>query len=86
MEEWEIDRITDIINALGPLKVILERLCRRDATLLTADAAINFVVKKLGQLRSGIAQELEESFRRIYQADRTVRNFSVPAHWLHNNG
>lgn len=35
MEEWEFDRINDLVKALEALKISVEALCREDATLLT---------------------------------------------------
>lgn len=49
LKERELVGIFELISALESLKVILEAICRRDATLLTADAALNVALDKLNE-------------------------------------
>ena len=47
IEEWEWDRIHDLVQVLEPIKLTVETLCRRDANLLTADTALNLTLSEI---------------------------------------
>jgi hypothetical protein len=49
----------------------VEAVCRRDATLLTADVALNFCLEKLNELASPISQELASALSRRAKERRT---------------
>ncbi|KAI6650156.1 hypothetical protein LOD99_6073 [Oopsacas minuta] len=45
LSEQEIAAISSIVEALNPIKIALEALCRRDTNLITAEATIKFYWK-----------------------------------------
>jgi len=45
--EYEFEHIGSIVQALEVVKVTVAVLCRRDSNLLTADAALRFMLRKL---------------------------------------
>lgn len=58
MKEEEFEKISDIANALTPLQVAVEALCRRDASLITADAVFLFTLQKLKDLKTDLSLQL----------------------------
>jgi hypothetical protein len=49
LNESELEMISNIVSTLiVPVKLTVETLCCRDATLLSADTTIAFMMKKLG--------------------------------------
>lgn len=68
LEEWEICRLSDIVNSLECLKITVDALCRRDANLLTADAALEFCLSNLQQQNTSISLELADALSsRIFE-------------------
>lgn len=61
LDEEELKTISDIVNALLPLQVAVEALCRRDANLITADAVFLFTLQKLKELNSNLSLQLFEA-------------------------
>ena len=45
--DQEFEKISSIVQALQVVKLTVEVLCRRDCNLVTADAALKFMLKKL---------------------------------------
>jgi len=70
-EEWELDRLDDLVTALEPLKVTVEALCRRDFDLLQADESLNFALNKLDSTGSAIGDELAQAMRHRITQRRT---------------
>ena len=58
--EDEITTLKNICDALEPLEVAVKALCRRDATLLTAEKTITFTMKELEKMNNDISQQLLE--------------------------
>jgi hypothetical protein len=60
--EEELNMIHNFVTTLEPVKLAVEALCRRDATLLSADTTISIMINDLGN--SDIAVQLKESLSR----------------------
>lgn len=60
LEESDFDLINEIIKVLAPVKLTVEALCRSDANLCTADAALKFLFKQLNGNHSILASKLKE--------------------------
>jgi len=71
MEDWEFDRLEELVDALRPLKLTVEALCRRDSDLLQADTALNFALDKLDSANTPISLELAVALRRRIKERRT---------------
>jgi len=72
LEEWEWDRTHELVNSLRPLQRVVEAICRRAATLITADASIGFILQQLHSQGTSISQELENSIRNRIPERRTL--------------
>lgn len=55
-QEWSV--LEDIHENLDIMKVTVETICREDATLVSADAATNFALKKLRVRNTQLSQDL----------------------------
>lgn len=53
--------ISDIVDALVPLQVAVEALCRRDANLITCDTVFLFTLRKLKECNSDLSSKLFDS-------------------------
>lgn len=67
--EEEMDLIKNLLSTLEPVKLAVEALCRRDSTLLTADATISFLINNLGN--NHLALHLKEAIIRRINERRT---------------
>lgn len=69
-DEWttlnELHEILDII------KIVVETLCRRDVTLVTADVAIKYALKKLQKMNTALSSEMERSLKKRYMERRLI--------------
>jgi hypothetical protein len=64
----EIKRIQALVSALEPVKVAAEMICRREATLITADKTFEFIIQQLEEQENQLAEDLKASLlRRIAQ-------------------
>jgi hypothetical protein len=68
-DEEELNMIHHLVTTLEPVKSAVEALCRRDATLLSADTTISFMINNLGN--SDLAVQLKESLSRRMNQRRT---------------
>ncbi|GBM55701.1 hypothetical protein AVEN_196600-1 [Araneus ventricosus] len=68
--EWS--RIKDLIESLQAFKVIVDALCRRDSTLLTAETTLKFILEKLLTEDTMLSVELSEALRARIKERRTV--------------
>jgi hypothetical protein len=46
--EVELNMIHNLVTTLEPVKLAVEAFCRRDATLLSAETTISFMINNLG--------------------------------------
>ncbi|CAG5056274.1 unnamed protein product [Parnassius apollo] len=77
--EWSI--LEDIYENLDVMKVTVEAVCREDATLLSADAAMIFALKKLETRNTLLSKELHASLsKRIKQRRLPVASLMQYVH------
>src|SRR5437016_6226866 len=81
VEDWEWDRIYDLVQALEPIKLTVETLCRRDANLLTADTALNLTLTEILQANTPISLELALALRKRIKERRAI--FSSALQYLY---
>ena len=60
LTEEEVQDLKDVNNALEPFEVAVKALCRRDATLVTAEKTIEFTIGVLKTMENNISQQLLE--------------------------
>lgn len=78
----ELEQIRNIVQVLQVVKLTVEALCRRDATLLTADAALKFMLKKLRAEQTMLGSDLANALsRRISQRRNKLTGVLT---YLHN--
>lgn len=77
--EKEFDTISSVVACLAPVKLAVEALCRNDATLLSADTTLLFMVNNLGDTE--LAVKLKSVLVRRINERRTP--FSSLLHFLH---
>jgi hypothetical protein len=82
LSELEFTQIENLVRALETVKLTVDALCRRDANLLTAEAALKFMVTKLRSQDTSVSRDLVAAlFTRIRQR-RT--QLSGVLRYLHN--
>lgn len=59
----DFEKMQDIVSALEPVRILVEALCRRDTTLLSADGAIKFCIDTLQKARSKLAMAVAAALR-----------------------
>ena len=59
--EQELDIFTNIVDALEPVKLAAEALCRKNATLLTAGGIFKFLINKLNQKKSSLCIRMKDA-------------------------
>ena len=81
----ELVQVGQLVSGLEPIKVTVEALCRRDANLLTAEAALQFMMKKLNSQTqtSPLAHQLLSALRRRI-SERRSSTLSGVLRYLHN--
>ncbi|GFT53265.1 BED-type domain-containing protein [Trichonephila clavipes] len=57
----EFETVTTIVKGLKPVKIGLEKLCSRNATLLTAEGVFSFVIGELNEQNSEFAKNMKYS-------------------------
>lgn len=67
----EFMTLTDIELALEPVKLAVNVLCREDATLVTAETTLRFMINKLNRQNTRLSQELVVSLSRRIKERRT---------------
>ncbi|GBP87664.1 hypothetical protein EVAR_38150_1 [Eumeta japonica] len=77
--QHEFDALVNLENILKP--VVVEVLCRQDATLITAEATLKFMIKKLEDNNSALASELALCLRRHFT---TTNKFECTLMYLQN--
>lgn len=69
--ETEWFAINDLKNSLEPVKLGVEVLCRRNATLITVETTIQFILKKLDNQSTSLSTKLAAVLRRKIKQCRT---------------
>jgi hAT family C-terminal dimerisation region len=78
----EIEQIRTVVQVLQVVKLTVEVLCRRDATLITADAALRFMLTKLRAENTNLSHDLANALsRRIRQRRNKLSGVLT---YLHN--
>lgn len=80
--EEEFSVLKDLDNIFQPVKLAVEVLCRQDATLLTAETTLKFMIRKLEELKKPLAQEMALSMRQRISQRRTP--MTAVLMYLHN--
>lgn len=80
--EEELLLISEIIDALSPIKLAVEALCRRDSNILVADATFKFMIDTLVAQKTKISIELINALKYRIMQRRT--NISQVLQYLHN--
>ncbi|KAG5682939.1 hypothetical protein PVAND_012257 [Polypedilum vanderplanki] len=71
INELDFEALEILEKAMDPIRVTVLALSRQDATLMTADKALNFMISKLEQLNSDISKTLLDIFYNV-EADEDV--------------
>ena len=83
LSDQEIAVMSSIVEALNPIKIALEALCRRDTNLITAEATVKFLLEDIQKSNTHYhAQILEALSQRMVQERYT--EVSVILQYLHN--
>ena len=78
----EFTQIENLVRALETVKLTVDALCRRDANLLTAEAALKFMITKLRRPDSSVSRDLAEALSTRISQRRT--QLSGVLRYLHN--
>lgn len=70
LEEQDYKALESLCATLEPVKVAVEKLCRRDATLLTAETIFCWLLAKLQCKNDPVAQAMYEAVRDRYKERR----------------
>ncbi|GFS80610.1 uncharacterized protein TNCV_3870311 [Trichonephila clavipes] len=72
MVNVEFETMTTIVKGLKPVKIGLEKLCSRNATLLTAEGVFSFVIGELNEQNSEFAKNMKYSLIQRINERRNV--------------
>jgi hypothetical protein len=81
--ESNIIVLKEIQNVLSPIKIAVEALSRKDATLLSSEIILNFTLDKLSQLKSNLSARMMTSLKKRIEERRNIRAVSL-LKYLHN--
>ena len=59
--------LRELAEALEPLRLGSEKICRKDATLLTAEVTFTFILNELNRQNNSVSRLLEKQFKLRYQ-------------------
>ncbi|GFT15875.1 uncharacterized protein TNCV_3314621 [Trichonephila clavipes] len=72
MVNVEFETVTTIVKILKPVKIGLEKLCSRNATLLTAEGVFSFVIGELNEQNSEFVKNMKYSLIQRINERRNV--------------
>ncbi|UYV73039.1 EPM2AIP1, partial [Cordylochernes scorpioides] len=75
--------MTQVISALKPFRAAVAAICRRDATLSTAEATVKFLLEKLQAQYHSLSKDLQKSFQKRILEERCNKT-SLVLQYLHN--
>ena len=75
--------VGDIVQSLTPIRLCAEALGRKDATLMTAEAAFGFVMDSLQELKSPVSRLCLDAVKKRYE-ERRLENIVSLMTFLHN--
>lgn len=67
----EFNQMNELIRVLQPVKLVVEALCKRDATLISCDIVLQFVMTRIKEGDSDIATKVYESIKKRILERRT---------------
>lgn len=80
--DWKL--IEKLHEVLDIIKTILEALCRRDASLLTADVAFKFAIRKLANIENNyVAEKMLQMLKKRY-TERRLNFTAATLNYLQN--
>ncbi|CAG5032713.1 unnamed protein product [Parnassius apollo] len=83
ISENEFKKLVDLSNVFDILKATVKELCKRNANLMTSDAVLMFMLKKLEALHhEPVARELLQSLKRKIKERRLLVTSTL--NYLHN--
>lgn len=85
ISDKELDMIKSLHGALQPIRLVSEALGRRDATLMTAEGSLNFLLTKLKSQANPFATQLHEAILKRIEERRNPKLVSL-MRWLQNSG
>ncbi|UYV62841.1 ATP6V0B [Cordylochernes scorpioides] len=62
----DFDIMTQVISVLKPFRAAVAAICRRDATLLTAEATVKFILEELQAQSHSLSKDLQKLFKREF--------------------
>lgn len=74
--EQEYDVLMDLERILQPVKLAVEVLCRRESNLITAETTLRFVISKLKDIKTHLAEKLVDSLRKRI-SERQINSTAV---------
>lgn len=83
ISDADFTTVKEIVGTLEPVKLAVEALCRRDTTLLSADAALKFCIVNLEKQQSELAKVMASSLRDRVKERRSLAGY---LQFLHNPG
>ena len=69
----DLQKVQELCQALIPVKFATKMLSKKEADLLFADQMLQFVLEKLGEQNTPIAQEIKEAFEKRVLARRLTK-------------
>lgn len=63
INDADFKHISSLIAMLAPLSLAVEAMCRRDASLLTANVTVSFMLNQLDKLDDEVAIEFTNSLK-----------------------
>ncbi|UYV76771.1 hypothetical protein LAZ67_14001985 [Cordylochernes scorpioides] len=75
--------MTQVISALKPFRAAVAAICRRDATLLTAEATVKFILEELQAQSHSLSKDLQKYFQKRILEERCNKT-SLVLQYLHN--
>ncbi|GFV98994.1 uncharacterized protein TNCV_3390571 [Trichonephila clavipes] len=72
MVNVDFETVTTIVKGLKPVKIGLEKLCSRNATLLIAESVFSFVIGELNEKNSEFAKNMKYSLIQRINERRNV--------------
>ena len=81
--DQEFEVISSIVEALKPIRIALDALCRRDANLITAEATVKFVLDEIHKSQSYYNIRIQEAINQRIVQERYTET-SIITQYLHN--
>ncbi|UYV80387.1 K02A2.6-like [Cordylochernes scorpioides] len=83
LTDEDFDIMTQVISALKPFRAAVAAICRRDATLLTAEATVKFLLEELQAQSHSLSKDLQKYFQKRILEERCNKT-SLVLQYLHN--